>query len=117
LRERTRLAALDRENGGFLCQAIEGIGRRVEASRDEKRREHRVDETRAVLGPDSRKVAPNLAPARRAGAILDFHQQHGPVVHHAERGRDGLLQRAAIDAGLDATDGEGLAHGLRSMSR
>jgi hypothetical protein len=71
---------------------------------DDERREHRLDQAGAVLGAARREVAPRLAPAERAFAVLDANEDGGPVVHDAERRAHRHPHRPAQHMGLDAGD-------------
>jgi hypothetical protein len=54
-----------------------------------------------VLGAHRGKIAPGFAPPDDAVLVLDAHQDHGPVAHHAERRDDRRFDRSAVNARLD----------------
>src|SRR4051794_30085181 len=67
-----------------------------------------------MLRADGREVAPHLAPAADAVAVLGADEHRRPLTHLAERGDDRCGQRIAEAECLDAVDGE---HHLTSSRR
>ena len=88
LRERARLARLQREYRGILRQLVEDRLGLAGHKPDDCRRQYFVDEPGAVLCAVRWKIRPDLAPADMAVLILDANEHDGTIEHLAERRHD-----------------------------
>ena len=117
LRDRSRLAALDRQHRKLLARAPPNLAGRRETAPDQQRRHRCADKPRAMFRADRGEIAPDFAPSFRALRIGGAHQHGGPAVHGAEGGAHGIGDRHAKDARLDGgnRDLSGGRHGVVNL--
>ena len=80
------------------CRQVETASADCRSAAGRERREHAVDEARAVLGADGGKLHQTSPQPAMPCVSSARDEHHRAVVHRAERGRDRRLERSAIDA-------------------
>ena len=111
LGQRPRLTGLQGEYPAAFGQERERCLWRLERLPQQQRRDDGLHEPRPMLGAAGREVAPHLAPAMGAVAILEAYQHRRTVRHGAERRADRFVDRRAKDEDLQPGDRQ-LGHGI-----
>ena len=103
LRDRSRLAGLQRQDVRFARGFGVSLDRIGKILADQQGCHHGVQQAGAVFRATGRKIAPDLAPTHRAIGVFGAHKHRRPLAHDAKRGahrnRAGAAQYKRLQLG------------------